>query len=129
MAWTTPRDLAAILLSERWYATIAGPGNTGHQAKFRVAAFGAFAWTAGGTILSAAAAFALGRIGFDRPIDPAKLMACTGAVMGAWSTWFALATPEDTWDVTERLDTHLRGSFFKALFFPGLLLGLLGSGW
>ncbi len=127
MVRSTPTDLFAILFSARFYERIVGPELAHHQSTFRKSAGYAFLWTAAGAAIALVLAFGFDRIGPDRPIDWWKVAACTGAGLGAWATWFALATPEDTWDVTERLDFRLRGPFFKALFFPGLVLGLMGA--
>lgn len=83
-------------------------------------------WIAIATVICIGIGFASGRMGFDRPIDPAKLLSATGAVLAGWGTYFALHDAQTSWD-EQRPDEHLRKAVFKATFIPGLFCGVLGA--
>lgn len=121
--------LCAILCSKRRYALIGGENALVHQAVFRADVRDALSWVSGGCTLAIAILWLhLGRPLFDAS-NTGKWIAFAGIFTAGLATWFALATPEDTWDLEGRLDTALRGFFFKVFFFPGLVASVVGTFW
>ena len=123
---------AAILASPALYLKLAtenGDENAaGHQAVFRQQWLSAFTWSVGAGISGLVAAYLFGRL-YAGEVGKAKFMICAGTWLGAWATWFALASAVDTYDRDGRLDTALRELHFKLLFAAGLMLTLVGSAW
>lgn len=121
--------LWAILCSKRRYALIGGENALLHQAEFRTDASDALVWVTSGCVAALAILWLhIGSALFDAS-NRGKWIAFAGIFTGGLATWFALANPEDTWDLEERLDTALRGFFFKVFFFPGLIASVVGTFW
>lgn len=123
------KPLFIILLMPERYIAIGGADAHKHGRIFRSDFACALGWVLLAFSFATLTLFAFGRLYPAAPVDCAKVAAAVGAALGGLATWFALATPEDTYDVAGRLDTKLRGFLFKVLFFPGLLLGVVGASW
>lgn len=124
-----PWALCLILFSKRRYEAIGGNNASFHMEVFRTDVRNSLLWICAGTAIAIAALWL--RLGADlfSPLNAGKWIALFGIFTGGWATWFALANPEDTWDRDERLDTALRGFFFKVTFFPGLVASIIGTFW
>ena len=69
-----------------------------------------------------------GRLGFDRPLDMAKCLTATAAVMAGWGTYFLLHPPSETWKQSSPAEL-LHQKLFRITFAPGMALGVLGAMW
>lgn len=118
-----------ILFSEKRYAPIGGPEALQHMKEFRADALSALGWVTGASVLAISILWLRAGIAMFFPETVGKWLAFAGIFTGGIATWFALANPEDTWDVEDRLDTALRGLFFKVAFFPGLVASIVGTFW
>lgn len=123
------KPLFLILFMPDQYIAVGGNGARHHGSVFRTDFKRALYWVTLALVLGLFFLLALGRLRLDANIDWPKLFAGVAAALGGLATWFALATPEDTWDREGRLDTALRGFLFKVLLFPGILLGIVATSW
>lgn len=111
------------------YMRLVGADWAIHQRDFRRDVVTSLFWTALSAALAFAIAISMGRIDIAASVDIGDSISAVGALVAAWGTWFLLGNVDDTWDKEERVDPKLRPLLFKVVFFPGLVIALVGVLW